>query len=448
MTSNTIRRVTSSTLAWMCALTFLGDSAGGAEKTSPAARYRVQRDGHTHRTTVRVDVNGDHVLWRDVIAGVAHAKGYEESEIAESIPGCKLRLDSRWFRCVSRWCNSWFDCGGVDIRSADSRDPGKSELVMHWDDAKIQEKKRQVKDQVRGFMLGHDLRRATTEYGLLYYDRRTLYAPLSQPLVVVVHGYNSRPQDVERLIEKCRDRGYPCAAFRYPNDQSIDRSGKQLATSLREFARQSRGRQVAIVSHSMGGLVARAAIEHPKRDPGNVSHLIMVAPPNGGSGLARFAVGLDVWEFVRHSDRRSDWNWLYACVEDGLAEASNDLEPDSVFLTQLNRLSRNPRVDYTIFLGDSGARIESRIKDLQRPLDHVGQVNRWTRFACSKYDRWFDDLDELEAGKGDGVVSLARGRLKGVDDIRVAHFHHNEILSDQDAEIAMVLTQIADCVQR
>ena len=44
----------------------------------------------------------------------------------------------------------------------------------------------------------------------------------------------------------------------------------------------------------MGGLVARAMLEDPEFDSGNVTKLIMVAPPNQGSLLARVGYGTDL----------------------------------------------------------------------------------------------------------------------------------------------------------
>jgi len=46
------------------------------------------------------------------------------------------------------------------------------------------------------------------------------------------------------------------------------------------------------------------------------------------------------------------------------------------------------------------------------------------RFFGSRVDSWLADLDEVIDGRGDGVVALKRGRLKGVKDTVVRHFSH------------------------
>ena len=38
------------------------------------------------------------------------------------------------------------------------------------------------------------------------------------------------------------------------------------------------------------------------------------------------------------------------------------------------------------------------------------------RLVLPKVNNFFDDVEELESGKGDCVVSVRRGRLKGVED--------------------------------
>jgi hypothetical protein len=54
-------------------------------------------------------------------------------------------------------------------------------------------------------------------YGLRTLDRiRT-----RDRLVIFLHGLNSRPEDMDSLIQEVRKSGLPCAVYRYPNDQPI-----------------------------------------------------------------------------------------------------------------------------------------------------------------------------------------------------------------------------------
>ena len=100
--------------------------------------------------------------------------------------------------------------------------------------------------------------------------------------------------------------------------------------------------------------LARAVAENPALDPGNVTRLLMVATPNQGSRMAEYTVGADLWEFLVRRRDGSLTKRLYASVEDGLGEAAEDLQPDSDFLRTLNARKRNPKIQYTLFLGTGG----------------------------------------------------------------------------------------------
>jgi len=187
--------------------------------------------------------------------------------------------------------------------------------------------------------------------------------------------------------------------------------------------------------------VARAVVEDPKLNPGNVDRLIMISPPNHGSVLAEFGFGLDLFESVLHEDRRDRARWAAAAIEDGLASAQTDLQPGSPFLTALNARPRNSDVRYTIILGDVAELTPEELIAARRVLARAGASNRWVRFFGSRVDAWLADLDEVIDGRGDGVVALKRGRLAGVKDTVVRRFGHlsfNEAPMTGEAELVLV----------
>jgi hypothetical protein len=118
-------------------------------------------------------------------------------------------------------------------------------------------------------------------YGVTFDDdwEATAAATPTLPLVVLVHGYNSNPLKNAAVMEPVRKAGYPCATFAYPNDWEINESAARLSQRLKEIAAEHPGQRLAIVTHSMGGLVARACLENAELDPGNVDRLVMIAPP-------------------------------------------------------------------------------------------------------------------------------------------------------------------------
>lgn len=252
------------------------------------------------------------------------------------------------------------------------------------------------------------------------------------PLVVLIHGFNSTPLRNAAVLAPIREAGFPTAAFTYPNDADISESADFLSRELKAFAAEHPDQQIALVTHSMGGLVARACVENAKLDPGNVARLVMIAPPTHGSMFAHVSFGTDVWEHWLTRRDGSPWRRWRDSVVDGLGEASDELVPGSPFLTQLNAQPRNPRIRYAIFLGTHAAVSARELDAVRWTLGKTARMKGVGRFATS-IDNLAADLDELVEGKGDGVVALKRGRLDGVDDVVLLPFDHFSCTDDPGA---------------
>ena len=225
-------------------------------------------------------------------------------------------------------------------------------------------------------------------------------------------------------MEQAQKAGHRCATFRYPNDQALADSAQLLSKVLSE-----QDQEISVVTHSMGGLIARETIENPRLDPGNVRRLVMIAPPNHGSQLARIAYSMDLIEYITCDRRREEAGFIYGSIVDGLAEATDDMTPDSNFLRQLNARPRNTKVRYSIFLGSDAPLDQNTLKRTRQCLAHVSAHCSWIREMKSQLKSNLPELDELVAGRGDGIVSVRRGRLEGVDDLFIGGFDHNSVLS-------------------
>ncbi len=251
----------------------------------------------------------------------------------------------------------------------------------------------------------------------------------SSDCVVLLHGLNRSWHAMSKMAKELQVAGYATVNVDYPSQTGpIEELAPAAVNIGLEKCREADAVRLHFVTHSMGGLVSRAVIEDASLDPGNVRQLIMVAPPNHGSGLARFAFGLEFWDQIANQRRREQTGTFYAWVEDGLSEAATDLRPGSLFLQELNARGRNPKVSYSIFLGTDAPLSEEELAALRRRITAAGSDNRWVRLFGPPVDEWLADLDEVVDGKGDGVVSLKRGRLEGVDDTVVLHFGHVRVL--------------------
>lgn len=274
--------------------------------------------------------------------------------------------------------------------------------------------------------------------------QKCLAADEQSQLVVLVHGYNSKAEHNAGFFDNLRKNGLACGTFSYPNDQALADSAKLLSRELNAFHEKHPKRPIALVTHSMGGLVARACIEDPELDPGNVQRLVMIAPPTHGTLLAHFSLGADLCEHFFKWGGGGPIKRMRASIADGLGEAVADLQPQSHFLTTLNARPRNPQVKYSLFLG-TGAGVRQNEMDLARKLIRYSGKLPYMSKPVGRFDQMLGDMDEIMAGHGDGVVAVRRGSLRGVSDTIVFPFCHLTVTGPaDDPDIAEVHQAVLD----
>jgi pimeloyl-ACP methyl ester carboxylesterase len=108
--------------------------------------------------------------------------------------------------------------------------------------------------------------------------------------VVLLHGLAAGRLNMWPVHRALTRAGYRTLNLSYPSrSQSLDRLVDPLAD---EIERRARG-AVHFVTHSMGGLVARALIA--RRRPANLGRAVMLGPPNDGSEWVELLtrIGLD-----------------------------------------------------------------------------------------------------------------------------------------------------------
>jgi pimeloyl-ACP methyl ester carboxylesterase len=245
----------------------------------------------------------------------------------------------------------------------------------------------------------------------------------SQHLVILIHGLDSSEEYWQDLMPLLEQDGFAVASLVYPNDQPLTDSAALFAGEMARLRAANPRLTTDIVTHSMGGIIARAYLEGGDYT-GGVERLIMLAPPNHGSSYSRFSVLCD---FVEHCGlwyRDPDWSWT-CMVTDGLGEARNDISPGSPFLRTLNAKARRRDVRYTVVAGNRscGWRYAANVVRWSSVCVPNAQ---WTKPVDDKLYHWADQL-ESRRGANDGLVEIENALLPGVDDVVIVPADHTTI---------------------
>lgn len=128
--------------------------------------------------------------------------------------------------------------------------------------------------------------------------------------VLLLHGYGCNSGFWHPLRKRLRAARISHHAIDLePVFGAIDGYVPQVAQAIEVLCKASGAAQVIIVAHSMGGLVARAAIR--KHGGERIAKLITIGTPHAGTGLARSGVGANAREMARDANGVSS-NWLSA----------------------------------------------------------------------------------------------------------------------------------------
>jgi pimeloyl-ACP methyl ester carboxylesterase len=242
--------------------------------------------------------------------------------------------------------------------------------------------------------------------------------------ILFLHGLGSSPEAFASFATACRARGIQVLTFDYPNQGPLAISGQRLADDLVQLSGRYPGVKLVIVAHSMGGLVARFALEKADPAPACVTDLFTVGTPHQGSRVATFdSLLLFVQEQLRKRPRQ-------VALDEGFGEAGIDLRPKSAFLQELNR-SRRPRgVRYHVVLGTRGLVSPDEFAEVELELRRFLQRQRLAVEEEQRLIKFFSELEEVRHGKGDGAVTVVSARLAKVDSERRFDIDHNNLVED------------------
>lgn len=103
--------------------------------------------------------------------------------------------------------------------------------------------------------------------------------------VVLVHGLGSNRLMMWLLEKRLAAYGYEVVNWGYRSMScTVEGHGRDLADQLAELDADRDVRSLSLVTHSMGGIVARSALTHGR--PTKLKRMVMLCPPNRGSRWA------------------------------------------------------------------------------------------------------------------------------------------------------------------
>ncbi len=174
--------------------------------------------------------------------------------------------------------------------------------------------------------------------------------------LLLIHGIVCNRSIWRPWLQRLRAAGFaPIRAVNLePLFADIELHALQVERELRALQRETNGARVAVLAHSMGGLVARAALR--SLGPGAVSAIVTLASPHHGTRIARWFR----WLPLRQMSPDSPWlQTLNAAQEGSLAVA----------MTTIYSLHDN------LIVPPRSARLEGARMHELRGLGHVGLLS-------------------------------------------------------------------------
>jgi pimeloyl-ACP methyl ester carboxylesterase len=353
--------------------------------------------------------------WRDILREVSRQSGVEV-DVPLPAEG-EIDLHSR----ATRWTILGLNLamrGDVHLRV----DRKNDRLIVTVDTESLAKKREKYG---RGLRELRDSKESDELLGLqLNQTPRTIER--ADRLVVLVHGFSSSPAALAALQQRLEDDGHMMASFGYRSSHGVVEAAETLRRDLVQLMDQLPETKITIVAHSMGGLVSRWVVEHTQTCPDNIDQLILLATPNHGSDLTRPGLSGPTIHVKNVRVNPVRIGELAGGVAEGLNLAIRDLRPGSTVLQRLHDLPRNPAVSYAIILGDSSI-VDPVLLSLSQQLLVQWQNNPIAFTVVQQLASFEGQMDELLSGRGDGVVSLASGRLDGVSDVTILPMRHSDV---------------------
>jgi hypothetical protein len=116
-------------------------------------------------------------------------------------------------------------------------------------------------------------------------------------LIVLIHGLMRTSMSMSFLKSYLENQGYQVYSYSYPSAKyGIREHGIYLKRYIVNLIANNPGVKIHFITHSLGGIISREAIAVlTKNQLQHIGYLIMMAPPNQGSFLAKISTKFFPW---------------------------------------------------------------------------------------------------------------------------------------------------------
>lgn len=103
--------------------------------------------------------------------------------------------------------------------------------------------------------------------------------------VYCLHGFMRSPKSMQPMAKAFQREGYEAYSWGYPSkDKTIEEHATSLVQELQATAKSNLNEPIHFVTHSLGGIIVRAALNHPDcPKEAKIGRAVLLGPPNQGS---------------------------------------------------------------------------------------------------------------------------------------------------------------------